>query len=70
MKWHDLPTSEKVALGSGALCALILLLVLIFGRPTKSPRLPAVVHTHTVTFTCSRTCTDYHQIPEVFPWQQ
>jgi len=28
------------------------------------------VHTHTVTFTCNRTCTDTTQIPEVFPWRQ
>lgn len=26
-------------------------------------------HTHTVTFTCSRTCTDMNLVPEVFPWK-
>ena len=26
-------------------------------------------HTHTVTFTCSRTCTDMSTVPEVFPWR-
>ena len=36
----------------------------------RSKRRPAAVHTHTVTFTCSRTCTNYAQVPEVFPWRQ
>jgi hypothetical protein len=29
----------------------------------------APAHTHTITFTCDRTCTDTTQLPETFPWQ-
>ena len=37
---------------------------------SQTPGSQTPVHTHTVTFTCSRTCTDLTQIPKVFPWNR
>ena len=34
----------------------------------KARKVKALVHTHTVTFTCDRTCTDLTKVPDLIPW--
>jgi hypothetical protein len=62
--------SQKTALACGALCAVIAAAVLAWNHfhPATRKQTTVPVHTHTVTFTCARTCVDLTKIPEVFPW--
>ena len=34
----------------------------------KARKVKALVHTHTMTFTCDSTCTDLTKVPELIPW--
>jgi len=59
---------------TAGIVSLILLVLLIGWRLWSSEaqsiaRKTAPVHTHTITFTCDRTCTDKAQLPETFPWR-
>jgi hypothetical protein len=59
---------------SSGIVAVILFAALVAWRlwsdeAQRLSRKKAPVHTHTITFTCNRTCTDVTQIPEVFPWR-
>ena len=67
---HPFAVSQRAAFVCGALCLVIIIVVIAFGGLHPKMKKTLETHTHTVTFTCTRTCSDLTKIPEVFPWQQ
>jgi hypothetical protein len=59
---------------SGIIAAFLFAVLLSWrlwsGEAKSISKKKATVHTHTITFTCNRACTDTTQIPEVFPWRR